>query len=128
MPTRRVGWLDAQQSSRLSGTWYLALYAGVLPLSDGSGGMEIGPATRPAIPFNAPVQDGNGRHYQDNTIMTVTLTNTSAAHIVGFGCCSAATGATVQYSGWWHYGQVSPGQTITIPAGAIRMYAEPATI
>ena len=130
MPTQRAGWVDAQQSARLTGTYYLALYGGVRPASDGTGGNEIGPATRPAITFGAVAQDANGRHYQDNIAVSgIVLTNTGSAQIVGFGICTAATGATVVYSDRFPRPfQVTAGQTITIPAGAIRMFAEPPTI
>lgn len=130
MATLRAGWVDAQQSSRLSGTWYLALFGGQLPKSDGTGGTEIGPATRPAITFGSVSQDANGRHYQDNVAVSgIVLTNTSAAQVVGFGICTAATGATVVYIDRFPRPfQVGAGMTITIPAGAIRMFAEPATI
>ena len=130
MPTQRAGWVDAQQSSRLSGTWYLALYGGSKPASDGTGGNEIGPATRPAITFGSVAQDANGRHYQDNNAVSgIVLTNTSPAHITAFGICTAATGATVAYTDRFPRPfQVGAGMVITIPAGAIRMYAEPPTI
>lgn len=130
MPTQRAGWVDAQQSSRLTGTWFLALYGGQLPKSDGTGGVEIGPATRPSITFSAVAQDGNGRHYQDNIAVTgIVLTNASASHIVGFGICTAATGATVVYSDRFPRPfQVGAGMALTIPAGSIRMFAEPPTI
>ena len=131
MATKRTGWTDSQQSSRLTlGSVFLALYAGSMPVSDGTGGNEVSPASRPAITFGAVAQDGNGRHYQDNNAVSgITLTNTTAAHLVGFGICTAATGATVIYLDRLKSSfQVSAGQTITIPAGAIRVYAEPPTI
>lgn len=128
--TQRAGWVDAQQSARLSGTFYLALYAGQVPLSNGTGGNEVGPATRPSITFGSVAQDANGRHYQaNNAVNNIVLTNTSPAWISGFGICSAATGATVLYIDRLPTPyQVAKGATISIPAGAIRMYAEPATI
>ena len=129
--TQRAGWVDAQQSTRLSvGTVYLAIYAGQVPLSSGSGGNEVSPASRPAITFGSVVQDANGRHYQpNNAVNNIVLTNSAPAWISGFGICTAATGATVIYIDRLPTPfQVAKLATISIPAGAIRMYAEPATI
>ena len=131
MATGRLGWTDANQVSRLTGTWYLAIHAGATPVSDGTGGNEVGPATRPAITFGAVVQDpATQRHYQsNNAVNNIVLTNTAPCWISGFAICSAATGATVQYTGIFPTPyQVAKLATINIPAGAIRMYAEPATI
>ena len=129
--TQRAGWVDAQQSTRLSvGTVYLAIYAGQLPLSNGTGGTEVSPASRPAITFGSVAQDANGRHYQaNNAVNNIVLTNASPCWISGFGICTAATGATVIYLDRLPTPyQVAKLATISIPAGAIRMYAEPATI
>jgi hypothetical protein len=131
--TLRAGWVDSQQSTRLSvGTVYLAIYAGSLPVSDGTGGTEISPATRPAITFGSVAQDFNGRHYQPNVaVNNIVLTNTSPCTVLGFGICTAAVkgDATVIYLDHLPQPfQVAKGATISIPAGAIRMYAEPATI
>lgn len=130
MPTNRAGWVDSQQSARLSGTFFLAIYGGQLPLSDGSGGVEVSPASRPAITFGAVTQDANGRHYQaNNAVNGIVLTNNNPTWINGFGICSAATGATVVYLDKLPTPfQVMKLATINIPAGAIRMYAEPPTI
>lgn len=141
MPTSRSGHPDTIQVSRLNhlkgttypaapGATYLALYAGSLPLSDGSGGNEISPATRPAITFGSISTDGNGRHYMtNNAVNNITLTNTSAAEIVGFGICSANSGGTPLYFDRLPGGfQVAAGATITIPAGMIKIFAEPPTI
>ena len=131
MATKRTGWTDGQQSSRLNlGSVFLALYAGSIPDSSGAGGTEVSPATRPAITFGAVAQDVNGRHYQDNNaVNNIVLTNTTPAHLVGFGICTAATGATVIYLDRLRSSfQVAAGATVSMPAGAIRVYAEPPTI
>lgn len=138
--TMRTGHNDAQQASRLN--WFgattypaapAATYLGIftkLPLSDGSGAVEISPATRPAITFAAVAQDFNGRHYMSNVAVTgIVLTNTSAAQVLGFGIFSANSGGTPIYSDKLPSSfQVAAGATISIIAGAIRLYAEPPTI
>lgn len=128
--TQRAGWVDAQQSARLTGTYFLAVYGGQLPKSDGTGGAEVGPATRPSITFGAAQQDGNGRHFAyNNAVNGIVLTNTSPCWINGFGLCSAATGATVVYIDKLPTPyQVMKLATISIPANAIKFYAEPPTI
>ena len=129
--TFRRGWVDSQNSARLSGTFFLAIYGGTLPKSDGTGGVEIGPATRPSITFQSVAIEGSsGRHYQDNNAVNgIVLTNTSQSHVVGYGICSAATGATLAYFDVAKSPYpVAAGATINLPAGAFRMYAEPPTI
>ena|SRR5215469_10967214 len=139
--TTRAGHVDSQQASRLN--WfkntaypaaptntYLALYAGSMPKSDGTGGNEISPASRPAITFGAVATDANGRHYMsNNAVNSITLTNTSQAEVIGFGIMSATSGGTPYYSDRFPAPfPVAAGATISIPAGAIRVFAEPATI
>ena len=141
MATARAGHNDAQQAARLNWftgsayaaaptTIYLGLYAGKMPLSDGSGGTEVSPATRPAITFGAVTQDANGRHYMaNNAVSNIVLTNTSAAEIIGFSIFSANSGGTpLYYDRLPGAFQVAAGATVSIPAGAIRVYAEPPTI
>lgn len=138
MPTPRTGFIDSYHASRLNhlkGTAYpaapvgsyLALYIGSLPVSDGTGGSEA-TGTRPSIALSAPQTDANNRQYVSNTsAITATLTNTAAGEIVGFGLCGAATGGTPIYMDRTAPFQVQPGASVTIPAGTIRIYAEPPT-
>lgn len=139
MPTPRAGWLDTMQQSRLQhltgstypsapGGTYLALFS-KMPLSDGSGGVEV-TGTRPSITLSAPVTDANGRHYATNAsaINSIALANASAAQVVGFGIYSAATGGTLYYADRLPPFQVSAGQTISVYAGQIKVYAEPPTV
>lgn len=141
MATARAGHNDAQQVARLNWftgsaygaaptTIYLGLYAGKMPLSDGSGGTEVSPATRPAITFGSVTTDANGRHYMaNNAVSNIVLTNTSAAEIIGFGIFSANSGGTpLYYDRLPGAFQAAAGATVSIPAGAIRVYAEPPTI
>lgn len=137
----RTGHNDAQQAARLN--WfggsaypaapintYLGLYAGKMPLSDGTGGTEVSPATRPAITFGAVAQDANGRHYMsNNAVSNIVLTNASAAEIIGFGIFSANSGGTpIYYDRLPAPFEAQAGATVNIPAGAIRLFAEPPTI
>lgn len=141
MATARAGHNDAQQAARLN--WfggsaypaaplntYLGLYAGKMPVSDGTGGTEVSPATRPAITFGAVAVDANGRHYMaNNAVNGITLTNASAAEVIGFGIFSANSGGTpIYYDRLPGAFQVAAGGTVSIPAGAIRIFAEPPTI
>lgn len=139
--TQRAGHNDTQQAARLNWfggtaypaapvTLYLALYAGKMPKSDGTGGTEVSPATRPAITFGSVAQDANGRHYfANNAVNNITLTNTSPAEVIGFGLCSVSSAGTpLYYDRLASPFQVATGATISIPAGAIRVFAEPPTI
>ena len=138
MPTRRPGHSDQQLTNKLGAgtaalaTVYLALYAGSLPLSDGTGGMEVSPATRPGpITWGAVAQDANGRHYKANSaaITGIVLSNTAPAYVVGFGLCAASSGGVPLYTNYLPGGfQAAAGATISIPAGALIVYAEPPTI
>lgn len=141
MATTRTGHLDAQQSARLNylkgssysaapSTVYLGIYASSMPLSDGSAGNEISPATRPAITFGAVAQDANGRHYMTNSsaINSVVLTNTASAEIIGFGVFTASSGGTLLYMDRIYPYQIAAGATVSFPVGSIKIYAEPPTI
>lgn len=138
MPTKRSGFIDSFHNSRLThltgtsypanpaGT-YLALYIGALPLSDGTGGTEA-TGTRPAITLGSPATDGNGRYYITHAAsVSATLTNSGAGEIVGFGLFAAATGGTPIYVDRLPPFQVQANAAVTIPAGAVRIFAEPAT-
>ena len=137
MPTKRTGFIDSYHQSRLqhlTGTSYpanptgtfLALYISAMPASDGSGGTEA-TGTRPAITFGAPATDGNGRYYMSNSsaISNITLQNTSAGEVVGFGIFAASTGGAPLYMDRLPPFQVQAGATITIAANAVKVYAEP---
>lgn len=140
MPTLRTGFIDSYHASRLNHlkntaypaaltTAYLALYAGSMPLSDGTGGTEV-TGTRQAITFGSPATDTAGRQYITNTsAITQTLTNTSPATLVGFGIQAASTGGTPVYVDRLPSPfQVAAGAIVTIPVGGIKVYAEPPTI
>ena len=135
--TPRIGFTDAYHASRLqhvngvtypttpAGT-FLSIYAGNVPLSDGTGGNEA-TGTRPAIVLGTPLKDVNGRYYMTNAsaITGIALGNASAEQLVGFGICGTATGGVPIYIGPLPAPyQVQPNATITIPAGSIRVYAE----
>jgi hypothetical protein len=142
MPNTRRGFIDSYHSSRLTHltgtsypasptTIYLGVYAGKLPLSDGSSGSEISPATRSTLTLGSTQTDANGRQYITNAsaITGIVLTNTSPATVVGYGIFTANSGGTPIYVDILPDPfQVSVGQTISIPAGAIRVYAEPPTL
>lgn len=142
MPNARRGFVDSYHDARinhLKNTSYpaalvsafLGLYAGSIPLSDGSGGTEVSPATRPTITFGSTQTDPSGRKYISNSaaITGIVLTNASPAEIIGFGIFSANSGGTPIYMDVLPAPfQVSAGQTISIPAGAIKVYAEPPTL
>lgn len=134
--TQRTGFTDAYHSSRLNHlkntaypaaltSSFLALYIGAMPLSDGTSGSEA-TGTRPSITFGATQTDVNGRQYIANSsAISVTLTNTSAGEIIGFGICGAATGGTPVYIDRMPSPfQVQANASITVPAGAIKVYAE----
>jgi hypothetical protein len=140
MPTTtRTGFPDSLHDSRLThitGTSYpanpagtfLGLYMGKMPDSSGTGGAEA-TGTRPAITLGAPQSDFNNRRYITHAAaVSATLTNTSPGEIVGFGIYAAATGGTPIYTGPLGPFQAQVAATVTIPAGAVRMYAEPPTI
>lgn len=140
MPTSRTGFVDTYHDARLThitGTSYpanpagtfLALYMGKMPDSSGSGGTEV-TGTRPAITLGAPASDFNNRRYvtHASAVSSITLTNTSAGEIVGFGIYAANSGGTPIYTGPLAPMQVAAGATITIPAGTVKMFAEPPTI
>lgn len=134
--TNRTGFIDSYHQSRINhikGTAYptaptgsyLSLYIGSLPVSDGTGGNEV-TGTRPAITFGTPQTDPNGRQYIANTsAISVTLTNTAAGEVVGFGICGASTGGTPIYMDRLAPFQAQAGATVTLPVGTIRLYAEP---
>lgn len=138
MATKRAGFVDSFHNSRLThitGTVYpanpagtfLALYAGSMPVSDGTGGTEV-TGTRPAITLGAPQTDFNGRAYITHAaaVSSITLTNTSPAEVVGFGIFAANSGGTPIYVDRMPAPfQVAAGATISIPAGAVKLYAEP---
>lgn len=141
MPTARRGYIDSYHGSRLTHltgttypaaptTLYLGIYAGKIPASDGTGGTEVSPATRPAITLGATQTDYNGRQYITNSALSgIVLTNTAAAEIIGFGLFGASSGGTPIYVDLLPAAfQVQAGATISIPAGAIKIYAEPPTI
>lgn len=142
MPNTRRGFIDSYHDSRLTHlkntayptaltSTFLGLFAGNIPLSDGSGGTEVSPATRPGITFGSLTTDPSGRKYMTNSsaITGIVLTNTSPAEIIGFGIFSANSGGTPVYVDVLPAPfQVSAGQTISIPAGGIRVYAEPPTL
>ena len=135
MANQRSGFIDSLHAARLNfvtgvthptaptGT-YLALYAGAMPNSSGANGVEA-TGTRPAVTFGSAQQDSNGRYYIANTsAINITLTNTSAEQIVGFGIQGAATGGTPNYIGSLYPFQVQANATVTLPIGAVRVYAE----
>lgn len=145
MPTNlaRAGFIDSYHGSRVNhltgtaypaapATIYLGLYLGQMPKSDGTGGTEVSPATRPTLTLGAAQFDVNGRQYITNAaaITGITLTNTSAGEIVGFGVFSATSGGTPIYIDRFQTAafQVQIGQTISIPAGGIKVFAEPPTL
>jgi hypothetical protein len=70
--------------------------------------------------------DANSRYYISNTgTISVTLATTSAAQIVGFGIQAAATSGTPLYVDRLPDAfQAQAGATLTLPIGAIRVYAE----
>jgi hypothetical protein len=140
MPTNRIGHNDTQQSARLNffknttyptalANTYLGIFGGSLPVSDGSGGTEISPATRPSVTFGAVSQDANGRHYIANSaaVTGIVLSNTSPAEVTGYGIFSATSGGSSLYTGTLYPYQVAAGATISFPVGSIRIYAEPPT-
>lgn len=131
----RVGFTDSYEQSRLNifngtnhpaapGASYLAIYIGSLPSSAGTGGTEA-TGTRPAITFGSPASDSNSKFYIANTAsITTTLTNTSAAVVVGFGVWSAATGGTLLYiDRFMQPFSVSAGQSVTLPINAVKVYS-----
>lgn len=140
MATTRTGFVDSYHASRLThltgtsypsnpvGT-YLGLYMGNLPNSAGSGGTEV-TGTRPAITLGSPTNDFNTRQYitHASAVSSITLTNTAAGEIVGFGIFAASSGGTPIYIDKLPPMQVTAGATVTIPAGVVRIYAEPPTI
>lgn len=139
--TLRRGHPDAQQLARLNylkgstpgaapTTVYLAIFASSVPLSDGSGGTEIGPATRPSITFGSISQDTNGRHFMTNSaaINNIVLTNTSPAEIIGYGIYDASTAGNLLYVDQLYPQRVAAGATISIAVGQIKVYSEPPTI
>src|SRR5579859_774145 len=141
MPNARTGFNDTYHQSRinhLAGTsypaaptnLYLGLYMGAMPNSAGTGGTEVSPATRPGITLAAPTTDSNNRYYVTHSaaVSSITLTNTAAGEIVGFGLFSATSGGTPIYFDRLPPFQVTAGQTISIPAGTVKVYAEPPTI
>lgn len=140
MANARTGFVDAYHNSRLThitGTSYpanpvgtfLALFMGKMPLSDGTGGTEV-TGTRPAITLGAPQTDFNNRAYITHAagVNNITLTNTSAGEVVGFGIFAANSGGTPIYTGALPPFQAQAGATVSIPAGTVKLYAEPPTI
>ena len=140
MPTKRRGFIDSYHDSRLNHlvastaypsaltTAYLALYGGALPASDGSGGSEV-TGTRPSITFGSLQSDASGRRYVSNSAaITTTLTNTSTSEVIGFGVCAASTGGTPIYVDALPPFNATAGASVTLPIGAIRIYAEPPTV
>jgi len=136
MATAQTGFIDAYHSAHLQGLagtaypaplagTYLALYGGSIPLSDGSGGTEF-TGTRPAVTLGATQIDTNGHAYVTNTApVTVTLASLSGGTLMGFGICAAATGGTPVYVDRLPSGfQVGALASVTIPAGALKIYAE----
>ena len=142
MPTPRRGFVDAYHSSRLNHltgttypaapvTLYLGLFAGKLADSSGAGGTEISPATRPTLTLGTTQTDPNNRQYITNgsAITGIVLTNTSLAEVIGFGVFAANSGGSPIYVDTLPSPfQVAAGATITIPANAIKIFAEPPTI
>lgn len=139
MATARTGFVDSYHNSRLThltGTSYpanpagnfLALYIGKIPDSSGSGGTEA-TGTRPAITLGSPATDASNRYYitHSSAVSNITLTNSAAGEIVGFGIYAASTGGSPIYIGQLAPFQVAAGATVTIPAGAVKVYAEPPT-
>jgi hypothetical protein len=57
--------------------------------------------------------------------ISATLSNAAPGEIVGFGLCAASTGGTPIYVDRLGPFQVQAGATVIIPAGTIRIYAEP---
>lgn len=138
--TRRTGFTDTYHDSRLNhltGTSYpatpagnyLALYIGALPASDGTGGIEA-TGTRPAITLGSPTTDGSGRKYvtHASAVSSISLGNSAAGEIVGFGLFAAATGGSPIYVDRLPPFQVAANATVTISAGTIKIYAEPPTL
>ena len=126
---------DSYQASRVNtmkntthpaafATAYLALYS-IMPASDGTGGTEV-TGTRSSVTFGSVAKDTSGRTAMSNSsaVTSITLANTSAATIVGFAICSASTAGTVEYMGPLYPFNVAALATITIPVGAIVVYAE----
>ena len=134
--TTRNGFVDAYHSSRLShlaGTTYPSApsntYIGIysaLPLSDGTGGTEISPATRPGITLGSVVTDATGRQYVTHAaaINNIALTNTSACEIVGYGLHSASSGSTLIFVLPCYPHQVQPGASISLTAGTLKFYSD----
>src|SRR5579872_1030267 len=134
--TLRTGHLDTLHQSRINwftGTAYPAVPAGFflalftkLPLSDGTAGVEV-TGTRVAITFAAATQDANGRWYIANSAPVVcnALNTTAPAWVLGYGIASAATAGSVNYFDVLPAPfQAAAAQVLTIPTGAIRIYAE----
>jgi len=141
--TSRTGFNDAYMASRLNHltgttypsaptTLYLGIYMGAVPISDGSGGTEVSPSTRPSITLGSPAYDANNRQYITNAsaVTGIVLTNSAAGEVLGFGLFAANSGGTPIYFDRFPTAsyQEAAGATITIPAGGIRVYAEPPTV
>jgi hypothetical protein len=105
---------------------FLGLYIGSMPTDAGTGGTEA-TGTRPAITLGSPATDGaNGRRYITHAaaVSAIQLTNTNAGQIVGWGIFAAATGGTPNVVGSMPSAfQVAKNGLVTIPAGAIKVYA-----
>lgn len=133
-----AGFVDSYQTSRLAwltGTTYptvpagnfLALYIGALPASDGTGGTEA-TGTRPAITLGSPTTtNGKTSITHASAVSNVACTNSSAGTIVAFGIFAAATGGTPIYVGPLYPFDVKASATVSIPAGTVKIYSEPAT-
>ncbi len=139
MANMRTGFVDSYHASRidhLKGTAYPAapatIYLGIfskMPGSDGTGGTEISPATRPTLTLGSDQTDGNGRQYCTNSaISNVVLTNTTPVTVTGFGVFSANSGGTPLYFDRVYPFQVAAGATINIAANYLKVFAEPRTI
>lgn len=139
MASYATGFVDSYQASRLNwltGTTYpavpagnfLGLYIGKLPATDGTGASEA-TGTRPAITLGSPTSV-NGSTYITHAaaVSNIACTNASAGTIVGFGIYAAATGGTPLYIGPLPSPfPVAANATVSIPAGAIKVFSEPNT-